>query len=310
MIWNKGVTLDKEYFHILIFGQRASKTRTLRIYKKTFKIAFYLFTFLFLFTTFFFCDYIQLKKKTVELKRLCQEAEAQKSQIQFFSGKIEDLEKQLSELKDFDREIRIIASLEKGQEATSLVGVGGPSPSDIREKLKSERDEKGLIQQMRIDIERLQSEAMSREESLSELEKLLQNKKEMLTHTPSIWPTLGWVTSVFGFRMNPFTALSQMHEGIDIANRIGTPVIAPASGIVSESGNDLAFGKILVISHGFGMASRYAHLNKILVQVGQKVKRGEKIAEVGISGKTTGPHLHYEVRLNDIPVNPMRYILN
>jgi len=302
--------LDKEYFHILIFCQRASKTRTLRIYKKTFKIAFYLFTFLFLFTTFFFCDYIQLKKKTVELKRLCQEAEAQKSQIQFFSGKIEDLEKQLSELKDFDREIRIIASLEKGQEATSLVGVGGPSPSDIREKLKSERDAQGLIQQMRIDIERLQSEAMSREESLSELEKVLQSKKEMLSHTPSIWPATGWVTSTFGLRMAPFTGLNQMHEGIDIANRTGTQVIAPADGIVSDSGNNLAFGKILVISHGFRITSRYAHLNKILVRVGQKVKRGEKIAEVGMSGKTTGPHLHYEVRLDDIPANPMRFILN
>jgi murein DD-endopeptidase MepM/ murein hydrolase activator NlpD len=163
---------------------------------------------------------------------------------------------------------------------------------------------------MRIDVERLQSEAMSREESLSELEKLLQNKKETLALTPSIWPTIGWVTSMFGFRTNPFTGLNQMHEGIDISNRVGTSVTAPADGIISESGNDLAFGKILVISHGFGMTSRYAHLNKILVKVGQKVKRGEKIAEVGMSGKTTGPHLHYEVRLNNIPVNPMRYILN
>ena len=309
-MWKKGVTLDKEYFNILIFGQKTSKTRHLRIYKKTFKIAFYLFAFAFLSTTFFFCDYIQLRKKAVELKGLCQETETQKSQIHFFSARIEDLEKQLSKLKDFDKEIRIIANLEKGQEVASLAGVGGPSPSDIRQKLKSERDEKGLIQQMRIDIERLQSEAMSREESLSELEKLLQNKKEMLADTPSIWPTLGWVTSVFGFRTNPFTGLGQMHEGIDIANRIGTVVIAPAGGIISESGDDLAFGKILVISHGFGMTSRYAHLNRILVKVGQKVKRGEKIAEVGMSGKTTGPHLHYEVRLKDIPVNPMRYILN
>jgi murein DD-endopeptidase MepM/ murein hydrolase activator NlpD len=309
-MWNEGVTLDKEYFNILIFGRKGSKTRHLRIYKKTFKIAFYLFTFVFLSTTFFFCDYIQLRKKTIEMKRLCQETETQESQIQFFSARIEDFEKQLSELKDFDKKIRIIANLEKGQETTFLAGVGGPSPSDIREKLKSERDEQGLIQQMRIDVERLQSEAMSREESLSELEKLLQNKKETLAFTPSIWPTIGWVTSMFGFRTNPFTGLNQMHEGIDISNRVGTSVTAPADGIISESGNDLAFGKILVISHGFGMTSRYAHLNKILVKVGQKVKRGEKIAEVGMSGKTTGPHLHYEVRLNNIPVNPMRYILN
>jgi murein DD-endopeptidase MepM/ murein hydrolase activator NlpD len=309
-MWDKGVTLDKEYFNIFIFGQKTSKAWHLRIHKKTFKIVFYLLTFAFISTTFFFCDYIQFKKKGFELARLHRETETQKSQILFFSARIEDLEKELSKLKDFDKGIRIVANLEKGQETTPLMGLGGPSPSDIREKLKSERDERGLIQQMRIDIERLQSEAMSREESLSELEKLLQNKKEMLSHTPSIWPATGWVTSGFGFRTDPFTGLNQMHQGIDIANQIGTPVIAPAEGIISDSGDDLGFGKILVISHGFGMATRYAHLDKILVKIGQKVERGEKIAEVGMSGKTTGPHLHYEVRLNDILVNPMQYILN
>jgi murein DD-endopeptidase MepM/ murein hydrolase activator NlpD len=302
--------LDKEYFNIFIFGQKTSKAWHLRIHKKTFKIVFYLLTFAFIYTTFFFCDYIQFKKKGFELARLHRETETQKSQILFFSARIEDLEKELSKLKDFDKGIRIVANLEKGQEATPLMGLGGPSPSDIREKLKSERDERGLIQQMRIDIERLQSEAMSREESLSELEKLLQNKKEMLSHTPSIWPATGWVTSGFGFRTDPFTGLNQMHQGIDIANQIGTPVIASADGIISDTGNDLGFGKILVISHGFGMTTRYAHLSQILVKVGQKVERGEKIAEVGMSGKTTGPHLHYEVRLNDILVNPMQYILN
>jgi murein DD-endopeptidase MepM/ murein hydrolase activator NlpD len=302
--------LDKEYFNILIFGQKTSKTRHLRIHKKTFKIVFYLLTFAFLSTTFFFCDYIQLKKKAFELARLHQETETQKSQIQFFSARIEDLEKQLSNLKDFDKRIRIIANLEKGQETTSLMGVGGPSPSDIREKLKSGKDEKGLIQQMRTDVERLQSEAISREESLSELEKLLHTKKEMLTHTPSVWPVMGWVTSGFGFRTNPFTGLTQMHEGLDISNRGGTPVVATAEGIISDTGNDLVHGKILVISHGFGMTTRYSHLSKVMVRVGQKVKRGDKVAEVGTTGRTTGPHLHYEVRLNGIPVNPMRYILN
>jgi murein DD-endopeptidase MepM/ murein hydrolase activator NlpD len=213
-------------------------------------------------------------------------------------------------MKDFDRKIRIIANLEKGQDTTPIMGIGGSSPSDIREKLKRENDENGLIQQMRSDIERLKSEVMSREESLSELEKLLQSNKEMLAHTPSIWPVQGWVTSGFGFRINPFTGLNQMHEGMDISNRVGTPLITPADGIISDIGNDWIFGKILVISHGFGMTTRYAHLNKVLVRIGQKVKRGDKIAEVGTSGRTTGPHLHYEVRLNGVPANPMRYILN
>jgi murein DD-endopeptidase MepM/ murein hydrolase activator NlpD len=304
------VSLDKEYFNILIFGHKNSKTRHLRLKKKTVKISAYLFGFALLSTTFFFCDYIQVKKRAFELNRLRQETQNQRSQIQFFSARIEDLEKQLSKLKDFDKKIRIIANLEKGHEAAPSMGMGGPSPSDIRDRLKQEKDGDGLVQQMRSDIERLQSEAMSREESLNELEKLLQVKKEMLAHTPSIWPAMGWVTSGFGFRTNPFTGLTQMHEGLDISNRIGTPVIASANGIVSDIGNDTALGKAVVIFHGFGMTTRYGHLNKVFVKIGQRVKRGDKIAEIGMTGKTTGPHLHYEVKLNGIPVNPLRYILN
>jgi murein DD-endopeptidase MepM/ murein hydrolase activator NlpD len=302
--------LDKDYFNVLVFGQKTSKTRHLRIHKKTFKIGLYLLGFGLLSTIFFLCDYIQVRKKTFELSQLQQQTQEQKSKIHFFSSKIEDLEKQLSRLKDFDKKIRIIANLEKSQETTSFMGMGGPSPSDVREKLKAEKDEKGLTHQLRTDIERLESEATSQEESLSELEKLLQSKKEMLVHTPSIWPVHGWVTSGFGFRTNPFTGLNQMHEGLDISNRIGTPVIATADGIVSDTGKDSSHGNVVVVSHGFGMNSRYFHLNKVFVRAGQKVKRGDKIAEVGTTGKSTGPHLHYEVRVNGIPANPARYILN
>jgi murein DD-endopeptidase MepM/ murein hydrolase activator NlpD len=302
--------VDREFFTILVFGQKNSETRHLRIPKKTFKIVLYLFGFVLLSTTFFFCDYIQVKKKAFELGQLRQETEVQKSQIHFFSARIEDLERQLSKLKDFDQKIRILANLEKGQEATPFMGMGGPSPSDVRDRLKDQKDEKGLVRQMKSDVDRLQSEAMSREMSLSELERLLESKKEMLAHTPSIWPAIGWVTSGFGFRTNPFTGLAQMHEGIDISNRKGADIYSPADGIVSDIGSDSAFGRIVVLSHGFGITTRYGHLEKALVKVGQRVRRGDKIAEVGNTGKSTGPHVHYEVRLNGIPVNPMRYVLN
>jgi len=302
--------LDKNYLNILIFGQKTSKTRNLRVHKKTFKVGLYLLAFCVLLTIFFFCDYIQVRKKSFELAQLRYETEEQRTKIHFYSSKIEDLEKQLARLKVFDKKIRIIANLEKGQETTSFVGMGGPSPSDVREKLRAERDEAGLVRQMRTDVERLKSEAMSREESLSELEKLLQNKREMLTHTPSIWPVHGWVTSGFGFRTDPFTGLAQMHEGLDISNREGSPVIASADGIVSATGKDFTYGNVVVISHGFGIISRYNHLSKILVGAGRKVKRGDIIAEVGTTGRSTGPHLHYEIRVNGIPINPRRYIFD
>jgi len=302
--------LDHDHITILIFGHKTSRTRHLKFRKKNVKIGLYLLAFAILSVTFFFCDYIQVKKKAYEVAQLRQQTEIQRSQIHFFSSKIEEMEKQISRLKDFDKRIRIIANLEKGQETAPFIGMGGPSPSDLRDKLKGEKDEKGLVHQMKIDVDRLQSEAATQEMSLSELEKVLQSKQEILAHTPSIWPVQGWVTSDFGFRTNPFTGLTQMHEGIDISNRMGTIVVSPGNGFVSDIGNDWVHGKFLVISHGFGMTTRYSHLNKALVKVGQKIKRGEKIAEVGTSGKTTGPHLHYEVRLNGIPANPMRYILN
>jgi hypothetical protein len=302
--------VEKECYTILIFGHNTSKSRHLKIPRKTVRIITYLLGFAFLSLTFFLCDYVQVKKRGYELSLLRKETQVQKSQIHFFSSRIETIEKQLSKLKDFDKRIRIIANLDKGQEPSPFMGMGGPSPSDIRDKMTSEKDEDALARQMKADLDRLQSETFAQEQSLSELEKELESKKDVLAHTPSIWPVAGWVTSNFGFRTNPFTGLTQMHEGLDVSNRVGTPIIAPADGIVSNVGNDEAHGRMVVLSHGFGITSRYCHLSKANVKVGQKVRRGDKIAEVGMTGKTTGPHLHYEVRLNGIPANPTRYILN
>ena len=132
----------------------------------------------------------------------------------------------------------------------------------------------------------------------------------MLAHTPSVWPTKGWVSSRFGYRISPFTSEREFHKGLDISTRKKSPVIAPSDGIVSSVRWDHGYGKLLSISHGYGVKTRYAHLDEVLVKQGQYVKRGQKIALVGDTGRTTGPHLHYEVHLNEVPVNPLRYILN
>ena len=307
----RGGRLEKEYISILFFGHHASRTKQFKISKKSIKILLHLSASILLVAIFFLSDYIQVKKRAFDVYQLRQEMKGQTSQIHFFLAKVEQLERQLSGLKDFDRQIRIIANLERKEQGTdSLMGIGGPSPSDIREKLRRREDENALILQMRSDIARLQSEAVSSEESFSQLLRLLLVKKQLLAHTPSIWPVQGWVTSVFGYRTHPLTGLSQMHEGLDIANRVGTTVIAPASGIVSDIETNQFFGKIVIISHGFGITSCYAHLYKVSVKLSQRVERGDKIAELGMSGNATGPHLHYEVRINNIPANPAQYILN
>jgi murein DD-endopeptidase MepM/ murein hydrolase activator NlpD len=306
-----GDEVEEDYISIVFFGHHSSKTRQLKISKKSLKFLLYLSAFILLVGIFFLSDYLHVKKRAFDVYRLRQEMKGQTSQIHYFLAKVEELERQLSGLKDFDRRIRIIANLERREQGNDpIMGIGGPSPSDIREKLKEGDDENALILQMRSDVERLRSEAVSSGESLSQLLRLLLVKSQLLAHTPSIWPVQGWTTSGFGYRTHPLTGLSQMHEGLDIANRVGSTIIAPASGIVSDIETDQLFGKMVVISHGFGITTRYAHLHKVLVKLGQRVERGEKIAELGMSGRATGPHLHYEVRINNIPTNPMQYILN
>ena len=132
----------------------------------------------------------------------------------------------------------------------------------------------------------------------------------VLARTPSIWPTKGWVSSRFGYRVSPFTKEKEFHSGLDIVTRNKAPIVSPADGIVASVSREYGYGNILTINHGNGLKSRYAHLTKSLVKKGQYVKRGEKIALVGSSGRSTGPHLHYEVYLKGVPVNPSRYILN
>jgi len=139
---------------------------------------------------------------------------------------------------------------------------------------------------------------------------VFQGQMSLLARTPSIWPTKGWVSSNFGYRVSPFTNEQEFHAGLDIVTRNKASIVAPADGIIASVGRDYGYGNIVTINHGNGLITRYAHLSKALVKKGQFVKRGENIALVGTTGRTTGPHLHYEVHLNGVPVNPKRYILN
>jgi len=303
--------LGGDFYNILIFSKKASAIRRYRLPRPLAKLILFVIPVCFILLGYFSFDYVIIRREVLDLNRLREETQLQRSQIDFFCEKIGDLEKKIAGMREFDRRLRILANLEGSEESTRrFFGVGGPSPEDIRETLLLQRNEEELMKQMRRDLEQLDEEATAEGNSLKELEGLLQNKRVQLTHTPSIWPTRGWFTSGFGYRISPFTGLRQMHEGVDISNRIGTPVIAPADGLVTNIGREWGFGKILVISHGFGFTTRYGHLERINVKIGQRVKRGQKVAEMGSTGRSTGPHLHYEVRMNGVPVNPMKYVLN
>jgi len=303
--------LRGDFYNILIFSKKASTIRRYRFPRLLARLICFVIPICFIFLGYFSFDYVRMRQEVLELNRLREETQLQRSQIRFFCEKIGEVEKKIAGMREFDRRLRILANLEGPEGKTrQFLGVGGPSPEYIRETLLLQRNEEELVQQMRHDLERLNGEAAAEGDSLRNLEGLLQNKRVQLANTPSIWPARGWLTSGFGYRISPFTGLRQRHEGIDISNRIGTPIIAPAEGLVTNMGREWGFGKILVISHGFGFTTRYAHLSRINVKIGKKVKRGQKIAEIGNTGRSTGPHLHYEVMVNGVPVNPMKYILN
>jgi len=125
---------------------------------------------------------------------------------------------------------------------------------------------------------------------------------------PSIWPVRGQITAGFGQREDPFSGEDAIHKGIDISVPFGTRVEAAADGIVLEAGPESGYGNEILIDHGYGLTTKYGHLSRIFVVVGQVLKRGQVIGAVGMTGKTTGPHLHYEVHVKDAPVNPTKYL--
>jgi murein DD-endopeptidase MepM/ murein hydrolase activator NlpD len=147
------------------------------------------------------------------------------------------------------------------------------------------------------------------EENFADLQEHIQDNVARLRATPSILPARGWISSHFGYRMNPFSGRRTFHAGIDVANFTGTPVHSPADGIVSFVGPRGGYGNVVQIDHGYGIVTRYGHNSRISVNKGQRVRRGEKIAEIGSTGRSTAPHLHYEVVLNGRPVNPLAFIL-
>lgn len=145
---------------------------------------------------------------------------------------------------------------------------------------------------------------------IHELDQYLLDKESFLRSTPTLMPAQGWITSYYGPRISPTSGYLRMHEGLDIGAVPGVPIRAPADGIITFSGVKPGFGNFVQIDHGYGLETIYAHAKSLVASKGQKIKRGDKLATVGSTGYSTGPHLHYEVRVNGTPVDPLYFILN
>jgi murein DD-endopeptidase MepM/ murein hydrolase activator NlpD len=190
----------------------------------------------------------------------------------------------------------------RGQDGKLAVGpVGGPAGGPAVPLAQGEH--------LPAALDTLAGAAARQESSLRDLQGYFEKQRTVLASTPSTWPARGWVTSDFGARLDPLTAQRVMHQGMDIATPHGHPVESPSDGTVVFAGVESGYGKVITVDHGFGLKTRYAHLSEIAVKAGQRVKRGARIGAVGNTGRSTGPHLHYEVRVNGIPENPRKFLL-
>ncbi len=177
----------------------------------------------------------------------------------------------------------------------------------LNSEFSSNYNTSGLLDQVDLISDaslRLREVAELEEQNLADLAEHFQDRVDRLLATPSILPTRGYISSSYGHRFNPFSATRSFHAGLDIANSIGTPIYAPADGVVTFVGQLGGFGNVVRIDHGYNIVTKFGHNSKIVVKRGERVKRGDRIAEMGNSGRSTGPHLHYQIEVKGKPVNP------
>jgi murein DD-endopeptidase MepM/ murein hydrolase activator NlpD len=228
------------------------------------------------------------------------------SRVSYFSSEIENLKEDYSLMVDKEKELRTIFNLPMVDDQERALGIGGPVFSS-EETLSNARQITYDAENRLDELVRLSSFEI---EQYDTIYRSLMNKKKDLDHTPSIMPSSGYITRGFGVRPDPFTGIKRMHSGIDVCNREGTPIYASANGRVKAIRRMGHLGITLIMDHGNGIETYYGHILKATVNRGQTVKRGDKIAEMGNSGRSTGPHLHYAVKKKGRWVNPMDYILN
>ena len=265
-----------------------------------------------------FVDYGRLHQKAAQARRLSETIASQdnilgdqRRQIEEMADRINKMKSHLVELHEFEKKIRVIANLDEGAENSGLFGMGGVPLAELDTQTRLEDRQNELLREMHSQLNLLESAFTMQEDGFSTLLGYLEDKRQLLASTPAIRPVDGgWVTSRFEYRKSPFTGRREFHHGLDIAASINTPVMASADGEVTFSGLKGGLGKAVIINHGRGIVTRYGHLHKCLKKKGDIVKREDIIGLVGNTGQSTGPHLHYEVRIHNVPIDPEKYILN
>ena len=309
--------LFKKY-NVVIFKDRESGFRNVRMRGGVGITLFAVIVGLLALNAYLWDFYSRVGQLEAELKESQRIRQEQNSQILGLAVKVEELSTTVHRVSKFDSQLRLLLNIDKESSTEAAVaslegGAEGSSPAQAQ----SFGNPQILMQHRELFsrhafslVSNLNTQGYLEEVSQQELLLFLRENKETLLAMPSIWPANGRLTSGFGTRSSPTTGRRTLHQGLDIANKIGTPIWATARGVITFAQYDGAYGNCVVIDHGNNIATRYAHMNSIAVKVGQTVQRSEVIGTIGNTGRSTGPHVHYEVHVGGVPVNPMRYVLN
>ena len=248
----------------------------------------------------------------VRERQLARENRALTQELSSIQGRVNGLEGRLGNLSTMDSRLRLLAGLESIDPEVLQVGIGGPSTSRLQSNSLWSVDStlSKAAFAVRYDLNVLERKAGLLRASMGEATDSLMAHKDLLESTPSILPTTGIISSAFSkSRFHPIHQAPLPHEGVDVAAVMGTPIFAAAKGMVTKSEWATGYGQMIELDHDFGYTTRYGHASRRLVRVGQQMKRGEVIALVGNTGIATSPHLHYEVRVQGKPVNPLNYVI-
>jgi murein DD-endopeptidase MepM/ murein hydrolase activator NlpD len=292
---------NKKFYTIMIVPHAAAKFRRIRI-SKNFLIAAGCFLGVVFTAGLMFPHYLlRSSQLTANLSRMAQENQELRKANEKIDESLTDLRSKLAEFETKATKFAMMAGVEDPQ--SQQLAAGGSS-FDL--KGLSPKASQAVIE---AEINTLKERSGALQDSFRVLDMAFQKQSLLLSSTPSIYPVHGLLGNGYGWRRDPFTGMRDFHQGLDLVAPLGTKVVAPADGIVTKVGQSGGFGNSVFISHGYGIITRYGHLSAYNVKIGQRVKRGDVIGMVGSTGRSTGPHLHYELLVHQRNVDPIKYIL-
>ncbi|MCB1051324.1 MAG: M23 family metallopeptidase [Acidobacteria bacterium] len=285
-----------KYLTVLVFSDEMAEHKQFKLSARMIKAFITLMACCLLLSLSFAALWLRASRQNSTFHDLASENSALKQANERYLSATMEIEKKLKYFDD--KTMKLAGMIGVATDDQSVAGLGGASLF-----------ENELNQYLRYDLSLIEQSSQLLEARIDSLDEAYKQKSELLDSTPSILPARGWLSSGFSHRVDPFTRKRAFHSGLDISAPIGTPVYAPASGVVTVQGLQGGFGNTIVISHGNGLETRYGHLSRFNTAKGRKVKRGDLIGYVGNTGRSTGPHLHFEIHKDGQAVDPLKYVL-